>query len=115
MDVIEPRQPPVISRQLHNALQARFREHGLSVREYPELMPLIRQFLSGQRSRATLIAGLQRLLFRHAAKIPRKGARGGYDCIGSADDRLGWLIDDLMSILDCARNTAEQQAAKNRS
>lgn len=92
-------------RDLNNALQARLSEWGLSQKDVPELAALVRQYLSGERSRETLIAGLKRILWPHMGRVPRRGARGGYEHIGSPDDRLAFLLEDLTAVIDSAKTS----------
>jgi hypothetical protein len=95
------RLPLMLPRNLNNALQARLSERGLSFKDLPELASLIDHYLAGHNPRQNFIAGLERILRQHTMKIPRKGARGGYDHIGRPEDRLQEFISEILTILDC--------------
>jgi hypothetical protein len=66
------------------------------------LASLIEHYRAGRLPRRNFIAGLERILRRPTGKIPRVGARGGYDWIGRPEDRLQELIGEMLTILDCA-------------
>jgi len=92
----------MLPRDLNNAMQARLSERGLSFKDLPELASLIERYLDGRAPRQNFIAGLERILRKPTVKIPRKGARGGYDHIGRPEDRLQEFISEILTILDCA-------------
>lgn len=94
----------MIARQLNDALQRYLADElRLSFKDLSQLPSMRRLYYSGDLSRERLTEGLKRMLLQHATKIPRKGARGGYDHIGSPDDRLRFIVEDIMTILDCGR------------
>jgi hypothetical protein len=94
----------MIPRDLNNALQRRLAEYklSLSLRSLREIPSVIRHYSSAELSREATVKGLKRILGPHVVSIPRKGARGGYDHIGTPDSRLHFLVEDLMAILDSA-------------
>jgi hypothetical protein len=87
-------------RDLNNALQKRLAEYGLSFESLPEIPAMVEHFLAGRLSRPAIVTALEKILWFHVTSIPRKGARGGYDHIGSPDSRLHFLVEDMMTILD---------------
>src|ERR1700722_6019842 len=91
----------MLPRELNNALQARLGVYGLSLRDFPELPTMIEDFLLGRWQTATLVAALNRILLPKLAAIPRKGARGGYEYFGTPGDRVRFLVDDILTILQC--------------
>jgi hypothetical protein len=89
-------------RNLNNALQKRLAEYGLSFELLPEIPAMVGHFLAGDLFRPAIVKALERILRFHVTSIPRRGARGGYDHIGSPDSRLHFLVEDMMAILDAA-------------
>jgi hypothetical protein len=90
-------------RALNNALQVVLKEYRLSFELLPGLSTVIRQYVSGESSREITVKKLERILWSHVTDIPRKGARGGHEYVGTPDGRLHFLIEDVMSILDSAK------------
>jgi hypothetical protein len=95
-------------RELNNALQVVLKEYRLSFERVPELPSVIRHYVSGESSREITITRLERILGLHVTNIPRKGARGGYDHIGTPDGRLDILIEAIMPILDSGKITSHE-------
>jgi hypothetical protein len=93
----------MIPRDLNNALQTRLKEYCLSFELLPELPRMIEHYVSGESSRELTITRLERVLWPHVTAIPRKGARGEFDHVGTPDNRLHFLIEDVMAILDSAK------------
>jgi hypothetical protein len=95
----------MLPRDLNNALQASLKEYRLSFELLTELPPTINHYVSGESSREITVERLRRILWPHVTNIPRKGARGGFDHVGTPDSRLYFLIEDVMAILDSAKPT----------
>jgi hypothetical protein len=95
----------MIPRDLNHALQATLKEYRLSFDLLPELPRMIRHYLSGESPREITVKGLERILWPYVTDIPRKGARGGFDHVGTPGSRLHFLVEDLMTILDSAKFT----------
>jgi hypothetical protein len=94
----------MIPRDLNNALQRRLAEYKLSLsrQSLREMPSVIRHYAAGESSREITVKKLERILWPHVTDIPRKGARGGYEYVGTPDSRLHFLVEDLMAILDSA-------------
>jgi hypothetical protein len=100
----------VIPRDLNYAIQVVLAERGLSFEMLPEVPRLIKHYVSGGASRQFTNKGLERTLLGHVTNIPRKGARGGYENIGTPADRLHYLIEDIMAALDSAKFVQEKKS-----
>jgi hypothetical protein len=93
----------MIPRDLNHALQTTLKEYRLSLEALPELPPMIKHYVSGQSPREITVKGLERILWPCVTDIPRKGARGGFNHVGTPDSRVHFLIEDIMAILDSAK------------
>jgi hypothetical protein len=100
----------MLSRDLNNALQCRLAEYKLSSELLPEIPSVIRHYLSNESSREITVKRLERVLGPHVTDIPRVGARGGYAHVGTPSDRLHFLIDDIMAILDSGKIRVSNKA-----
>jgi hypothetical protein len=91
-----------LPRELNNALQVRLAEYGLSLREIPELPRMIEHLLSGTWETVNFVAGLNRILLPRLTAIPRKGARGGHEYVGTPEERARVLVDEILTIMTCS-------------
>jgi hypothetical protein len=98
----------MLPRALNNALQVVLKEYRLSFELLPELSSVIRHYVSGESSRAITVTRLKRILRPHVTNIPRKGARGGHEYVGTPDSRLDLMIDAIMPILDSGKITSRE-------
>jgi hypothetical protein len=98
----------MLPRALNNALQVVLKEYRLSFELLPELPSVIKHYVSGESSKEITLTRLERILRAHAANIPRKGARGGHEYIGTPDSRLHFMIEDVMTIVGSAKITSHE-------
>lgn len=102
---------PKMPLDLNRALQTRLKEQGLSFHDVPLLPKLIKLFLRGKLSLELFRAQFGQIFRRKVTKIPRKGARGGYEYVPTPQDQMDRLFEDILAVVESAKLARSSKGA----